>query len=171
MRRGFQMKQTIKIALLVFGALLLQITLVGRISVFGAKADLPLALIVAVALLRGPFHGELTGFFSGFLCDLVSGGPLGIQAFSRTLIGYCAGFIRGRLYSDNIVTQAVSGFAATLAGKLITSVHLSLLSTDAQFMRIPFLGVLLVAFLNSIFVVIIFWILKKIIKSEIYTGL
>jgi rod shape-determining protein MreD len=165
------MKQAIKIALLVFGALILQITLIARVSVFGSKADLPLALIVAVALLKGPFHGETVGFFSGLLGDLVSGGPLGIQALSRTVIGYGSGFVRGRLYSDNVITQAVSGFIATLAGKLITAVHLSLLSNEAQFLRIPFLGVILAACINSVFVVIIFGILRRIIKSENYMGL
>lgn len=167
MYRGLQMKQTFKIALLVFGGLVLQIALIARVSVFGSKPDFPLALIVVVALLKGPFHGELVGFVSGSLIDLLSGGPLGIQAFSRTVIGYCAGFVRGRFYSENLITQAVSGFVATLASKIITSVHLSLLSTDTQFLRISFLGLVLVALINSIFVVIIFWILKKLIKDEI----
>jgi rod shape-determining protein MreD len=167
MRRGLQMKQTFKIALLVFVGLVLQIALIARMSLFGSRPDLPLVLIVAVALLKGPFHGELVGFVSGFLIDLLSGGPMGIQAFSGAVIGYCAGFVRGRLYPENLITQAASVFVATLVGKAITSVHLSLLFTDTQFLRISFLGSVLVALINSIFVVIIFWILKKLIRDEI----
>ena len=166
MRRGYQMKQTIKIVLLVFGGLILQITLIAKISIFGSKPDLLLALIVAVALLKGPFHGELVGFMSGFLGDLISGGPLGVQAFSRTVIGYGVGFVSGRFYSDNIITQAVSGFIATIAVKAITAIHLSFIFTNVQFVHVSFLGLILTACLNSILVVIIFWIMKSFIGEK-----
>lgn len=161
------MIRTLKIAALILGTVVLQIALISRISIFGSKPDLPLALVVSVALLRGPFYGEVVGFFSGMLCDLLSDGSLlGVQAFSKVLIGYGIGFIRGRLYSDNFITQLASGFAATVVHKLITLIHLSLLSTNTQFVNIRFTGLLVAAISNAILVVIVFWILKRFIKSE-----
>ncbi len=160
-------KTLIKIVFLILGSAILQTALIGRVSVFGSQPDLSLALIVSVALLRGPFHGEVAGFVSGLLHDLLSGGtPLGVQSFSKVVIGYGIGFIRGRLYSDNLITQLVSGFAATLAHKAITLIHQSLIFADTQFLQIRFSGLLLVAILNSILVVVVFRILRKFIGSE-----
>lgn len=160
------MKQTLKISALILVSLILQIALISRMSMFGGKPDLPLALVVSVALFKGSFYGELIGFTSGLLYDPFSEGPLGLQAFSRTVIGYGIGFIRGRLYSDNFITQLASGFIATLAHKFITLAHLSLLRVDTQFISIRFTGLMLAAISNSILVVAVFWILKKFIKSE-----
>ena len=160
------MRQILKIVFLIVGSLVLQIALLSRISMLGGQPDLPLALIVSVALFSGPFHGEVVGFVSGLLHDLLSGQLLGIQSFSRVVIGYGAGFIRGRLYADNFITQLVSGFIATLVHKTITLVHLSLLSADTEFMHIRFPGLILAAVSNSILVVVVFWILKKFTRSE-----
>lgn len=161
------MMQILKIVFLVVGSVILQAALIAKIPILGSRPDLPLALVVSVALFKGSFHGELVGFSSGLLCDLFSGGPyLGVQSFSRVVIGYCAGFVRGRLYSDNFVTQLASGFIATLAGKIITSAHLSLLSVDPQFLRIRFSGLILAAIVNSILVIAVFWVLRKLVKSK-----
>ena len=158
------MRQTLKIAALILVSLTLQIALISRMSIFGGKPDLPLALVVSVALFRGPFYGEIVGFTSGLFYDLFSDGRLGVQAFSRVVIGYGIGFIRGRLYPDNFVTQLVSGFIATMAHKFITLIHLSLLFPHTQFVNIRFTGLLVAAISNSILVVVVFWTLKKLIK-------
>ncbi|MFC1715172.1 rod shape-determining protein MreD [Candidatus Poribacteria bacterium] len=161
------MRQTLKIAALILASLILQIALISRIPMFGGRPDLLLALVVSAALLRGPLYGGTVGFISGLLYDLFSAdGRLGIQAFSRVVIGYGIGFIRGRLYSDNFITQLASGFFATLAHKIITLAHLSLLRADTQFVSIRFTGLALAAISNSILVVVVFWILKKLIKNE-----
>ena len=158
----------LKITLLVLGSVILQAALIARIPVLGSRPDLPLALVVSIALFDGSFHGELVGFVSGLLCDLFSGGPfLGVQSFSKTIVGYSTGLVRGRLYPDNLITQLISGFIATIAAKAITAVHLSLLSTDSQFLSVRFSGLIVAAFLNSIITVAVFWISKKFLKSEV----
>ena len=162
------MIQIIKIALLILISMILQIALLSRLSVLGNRLDLPLALVVSMGLYRGSFHGEVTGFASGIFYDLFSDGSIiGIQAFSRTLIGYGIGFIRGRLYSDNFITQLASGFIATIAHKFITLAHLGLLFGDAQFVHIRFSGLILVAMLNAVLVVFAYSLLKRVIGSEI----
>ena len=161
------MMQMLKIIFLLLGSLILQTTLIAQISIFGSKPDLTLVLVVSVALLKGPLYGELTGFAAGFLCDLLSGGPiLGIQAFSKVIVGYFTGFVSGRFYSDNFITQLASSFAATLVVKIITSVYLSLLFVDPQFLHFRFSGLILAALLNSILVIPVFWILKKLIHKH-----
>lgn len=157
----------LKITLLMLVSVILQTSLIARIHIFGSRPDLLLALVVSVALFKGPLYGELVGFTSGLLCDLLSGGPfLGIQSFSKVVIGYCTGFINSRFYSNNFITQSTSGFIATLIGNFITAVHLSLLFLDPKFLHIPFVGLILIAILNSVLVVAVFWVLRKFTKSD-----
>jgi len=162
-RTDIENMQTLKIALLILGSVILQITLVAKISMFGGRPDLPLALIVSVALLKGSLHGGLVGFTAGLLCDLFSEGPLGIQSFSGVVIGYCTAFVSARLYSDSFITQAMSGFIAALASKVITSIHLSLLLGDLQLLHTRFPGLILAAMLNSVFVIPIFFVLRRFV--------
>lgn len=161
------MVQIFKIFLLILLSILLQTTLIGKISIFGIKPDLPLALTVAIALFRGSLYGEIVGFVSGFFFDISSGGPfIGVQSFSKTLIGYSIGLLRGRFYSDNIITQSLSGFLSVVADKLIALVSIGLLLTNLPFPRIRIHGLILVSFINSALVIIVFNILGKLFKSE-----
>jgi len=132
---------------------------------FGSKPDLPLALIASVALFRGSISGEITGFVSGLMCDTFSGGPLGAQAFSGVVMGYLIGFVRRRFYYDNLVTQSVCGFIATLGSRAIISVYLALFF-DFRFLHIRFQGLMLTAVLNSVFVIGTSWVVKKFIVTD-----
>jgi len=119
-------------------------------------------------LLKGSVHGELVGFTSGLLCDLSSSGPfLGVQAFSKVVVGFLTGFMRDRFYSDSLITQSVSGFVATIADKIIALLYLGLLFASLPFPHARLPGVILIAVVNSILVIISFWILKRFIKGEL----
>jgi rod shape-determining protein MreD len=160
------MAQAIKMILLVLGSVILQTSLVANLSIFGNKPSLPLALTVSIALLKGSFYGELFGFFSGLLCDLSSGGPfLGIQSLSQALVGYLAGLLRRRFYSDNVTTQLMSGFTATLVDKLIAFFTLGIL-LSGSYPQFRLLGLLINAVVNSIMTIIVFRFLTRIFKSD-----
>jgi len=160
------MIQAVKMILLVLGSVILQTSLVANVSIFGSKPSLPLALTVSIALLKGPFQGELFGFFSGLLCDLSSGGPfLGIQSLSQVLVGYIIGLLRRRFYSDSIITQLMSGFTATLIDKLVAFLALSIL-LSGSYPQFRLLGLLINAVINSIITIIVFRLLTRIFKND-----
>ncbi len=154
------MLSILKIGLLLLGSLLLQVTLIARISVFGSRFDLLLAFVVCIALFKGVYYGEVVGFISGLFYDIFSGGPLGTHTFSMIIIGYGVGFFRDRLYSDNPITQALCGFSATLVVKLFTSVYLGLFASP-RFLSVRPLGLILAAIVNSLLVIAFYWMLKK----------
>ena len=152
-----------KIALIIIISLLLQVTIIARISVFGSKFDLLLALVICVALLTGTLYGEVIGFISGICYDIISGGPFGAHSFSMAIIGYGVGFFHGSLYVDNPLTQALFGFGGTLVVKLLTSVYLGLFADPRLFSVRP-LGLIFVAIINSLFVIAYSWIVRKFLK-------
>jgi len=160
------MIRILKILALILGSLVLQISLVAKMSIFGSRIDLPLVLVVSIALSRGAIYGESVGFVTGILCDLLSGGPMGVQALSKTVIGYGSGLVRRRLYADSFITQLVSGFIATIIAKVINLVHLSLMSNEPRFLKIYFPGLILTGVLNSVLVVAVFRLVRRFIKDE-----
>jgi rod shape-determining protein MreD len=79
------------VALLVFVAALLQVTLVGSIELGVGTADLLLLAIASLALLRGAVAGSVAGFLGGLLVDVTTLDTLGVWALLYALVGYWVG--------------------------------------------------------------------------------
>ena len=85
------LSDNVSVAVCVFVAAILQVTLVASIDVAGGTADvLPLTLL-AIALLRGAVAGAVAGFFGGLLVDVVTLDTLGVSALLYALAGYWVG--------------------------------------------------------------------------------
>lgn len=91
-------------------ALLLQLTVIGRLPVPGAAPDLVLVLVVAFALAEGPMSGMTTGFLAGLLADGVADHEMGRLALAYALVGYVTGMLQDDDHS------ALQPFGAVLFG-------------------------------------------------------
>ena len=78
-------------ALVLVAALVLQITVLSDLRVFGGLGDLMLALTVAAGLTGGADRGATWGFATGVLYDLVLDTPFGLSALTYALVGYAVG--------------------------------------------------------------------------------
>ena len=79
--------QTVKIALTILVALLLQMLLSKYLGFF-KYIDLALVTTVYFGLQRALLLGMFTGLVLGIGGDAVVGGILGVGGFSKTLVGY-----------------------------------------------------------------------------------
>jgi rod shape-determining protein MreD len=79
------------VALLVFLAALLQVTLVASFDLAGGSADVLLLAIVSLSLMRGAVVGSVAGFFGGLLVDVTTLDTLGVSALLYALVGYWVG--------------------------------------------------------------------------------
>src|SRR2546427_10530031 len=82
--------------LTVAGGSVAHATLTPLVSVGGVTPDLPLIMVILLALRRGPEFGCLTGFVTGLLQDAAGGGLIGVQAMTKAVIGFGIGVARGR---------------------------------------------------------------------------
>ena len=87
------------LALTVVGGSVAHATLTPMISVAGVTPDLPLIMVILLALRRGPEFGCVAGFVTGLLQDATGGGLIGVQALTKGLIGFGIGVAGGRLPS------------------------------------------------------------------------
>jgi rod shape-determining protein MreD len=103
------------VAVIVFVAALLQVTLVASLDLGAGSADVLLLTVIALSLLRGAVVGSICGFFGGLLLDVVTLDTLGVSALLYALVGYWVGRYgettgRGRAHA-----VVVSALVATIA--------------------------------------------------------
>ncbi len=109
-----QLKITIALVL----AILLQWTLRNVAEPF-AYIDFPLIVVVYAALQRDAIKAIFFGSFAGLAVDALSGGLLGSNGFSKTLIAYMVSELARRVYMDNLLLRIPVIAGACLLDDLI----------------------------------------------------
>jgi rod shape-determining protein MreD len=118
--------QTVKIALTILVALLLQMLLSNYLGFF-KYVDFALVMAVYFGLQRATLLGMLTGLVLGLGGDAVVGGILGVGGFSKTLIGYLAAVTSIKLSLENPLARlAVVAVASAANTILFVGLHLML---------------------------------------------
>jgi rod shape-determining protein MreD len=103
--------------LAVSGGTLIQCTVVPVVGVGGIVPDVPIVLTVLLALRYGAEAGCLTGFALGLAQDAVTGGPLGLHALSKALLGFGTGDLpRWVLVTRPIVPVGLAVLATIVDG-------------------------------------------------------
>jgi rod shape-determining protein MreD len=85
------------LALSIFGGGIAHATVAPALRIADVAPDIPLIVVILLALRRGPEFGCLGGFAAGLLQDAAGGGLLGVQALTKALLGFAIGLIGGRL--------------------------------------------------------------------------
>lgn len=83
-------------ALTVFGGGVAHLTLAPALRVADVAPDIPLLVVLLLALRRGPEFGGVAGFAAGLLQDAASGGLIGVQALTKGLVGFAIGTLGSR---------------------------------------------------------------------------
>lgn len=79
-----------------------------------AKPDLLLLLVLYFAFTGGPEKAIGIGLLAGFLEDMLSAGPLGLNIFCKVLLGYTIGVVSTRLITEHPVVMTSIAFLATI---------------------------------------------------------
>ena len=77
-----------------------QTVLLGPLSVWGIRPDLFLLLVFLISQSCNPEVATLLGFLIGLCQDGLSGGPLGLHAFTDSLLGFLAARLGHHMYTD-----------------------------------------------------------------------
>ncbi len=102
--------------------IVLQSTILGRIAIRGVRPDLAMLVLVFVSIRRGPMVGQVSGFATGFLEDLMNVSPLGFHSLRRTVIGYLFGLLSGNVFIDPFLMPIILAVVATLLKGLLSGV-------------------------------------------------
>jgi len=114
--------------LILFFFVPVQSLLMTSISLNGIQPDLGVILLFFIGLIYGEMDGILLGSIIGFLMDLFSGGPLGANLVSKTLIGWVSGMIGRTLLNVNAFFTLGSVFGLSLLHGLLSFLFVSLIT-------------------------------------------
>lgn len=98
----------------IFIVILLQSTLANYISIFNIQPDIALCILIYMSFGNGVMIGQLTGFSSGLIIDVVTLSPLGFNALMRTIIGAICGLFNGLFFMDAILLPVLFCSLATI---------------------------------------------------------
>ncbi len=96
--------ENVKITIALIVAVALQWTLRNVAEPF-SYVDLPLIIVVYAALQRNSIKALFFGTIAGISVDALSGGLLGANGFSKTLVAFVVSEIARRVYLDNLLLR------------------------------------------------------------------
>jgi rod shape-determining protein MreD len=112
---------------LLVAAVPIQTALLGRFALLGAKPELSLLIVVAIAMIDGPVTGALAGFGAGLLLDSQTALPDGLAALVLAATGACVGRFRLLIQRPSAWVPAASVGAATFASLAVYALFAELL--------------------------------------------
>jgi rod shape-determining protein MreD len=149
------------IALTVFGGGVAQATIAPALRIGDIAPDLPLIVVVLLALRRGPEFGCVAGFAAGLLQDVTGGGLIGIQALTKALVGFAIGAVGGELRVTQPLVQVPGLAVLTIVEGLVRFALLKLFHFPVPFGELMMYVVLPQAlyngFLGAALVLVLAW--------------
>lgn len=110
----------IAFVLALFGVCLLQSAVVPRLAIGGVQPDLFLVLIFGLSLSAGAELATAAGFLIGLYQDSLSGAPLGLNAFTLSLIGFLVNRVSRQVKTAEPAERFALLFVAGLVSGLTT---------------------------------------------------
>lgn len=102
---------SVAVVLVVF--FLLQVIAADAMTFGRIGPDFPLLIVVYLAVFRGALGGSILGFLVGLMQDFFNPSGLGMNALSKSVVGYITGRAGAQTDRDNpVFLMAVFGVAA-----------------------------------------------------------
>jgi len=117
--RNLNLSRVAEFLLLLLIVIIYQSLFSGLLTIQRISLDLPLLILVLVALTQGPVSGAIFGFLVGFLLDLADPSLLGLGAFIKTCLGYLVGSFKDNLYLESNFSKGLVVFFSLLLNDLI----------------------------------------------------
>lgn len=139
----------------------IQASLFSRLSLAGIKPDLALALIYIIGLLTGPEEAALAGIGIGLVQDIGSASFIGMNGFTRGLVGLFAGLFGRRVLDISSPSNFILLAAFSLAEGLFIALFIDVIYGSVPIFSLFFtsmlpqalytgvLGILLLRFIGS----------------------
>jgi len=81
-------RKQVLFSLVIIFSFIFQFALSGYLSVFGIFPNFILSAVLCISLIEQPTVSMIAGFMGGLLVDLISGGVIGLNAFTHTISCY-----------------------------------------------------------------------------------
>jgi rod shape-determining protein MreD len=157
----------LRLALIVFLAVLLQVGFFSQVPLLGSVANLLPVVVVAIGLLGGAVSGAVTGFAAGLLLDAMIGGTPGLASLSLMAAGYLAGRWReGYDIVSSLVPPLLTGALTALSALIYGAMTLTL-GVDAPVSVLALREVVIQGLLGIVLAVPVFPLVRRILRPAL----
>ena len=160
------MIKILKIIMIVYAALLFQVTILPAYFADPFKPNLLIIVVAWLSLREGGVRGALLSFLLGLIADCFSGHYLGLNAFSFLTIHLVMRKVAGRLYTDSLYLMILVVFLATLLNGIIHLLLLFLFSLAGGIYTALFAGLLPQALVNALAASLLFSVPRYSAREE-----
>jgi rod shape-determining protein MreD len=109
----FSPQLALRLGVLCLAAVVIQVSAVSQVVIFGVSADLTPLVVATVGLLCGSVNGAIFGFCIGFLFDAALVQTMGLTSFTCIVVGYGAGRLRELRDPQALVVPIIVGAVGT----------------------------------------------------------
>jgi rod shape-determining protein MreD len=160
-RESLNLHLTARVTLVAVVAVVLQVTVVSQVSLFGVTADITSLTVMSVGLLAGSMSGALTGFGIGLFVDLVMFQTVGVTSLLFITIGYWSGRLRElRDPSHGLIPLGLGALATAFAGFGMALIEF-LLGVDAPVSWLLVQQIVLQVLVNCLIALPVYEILRR----------
>ncbi len=154
----------LRLTLLAFFSVVIQVAGVSQISVFGVSADLTPLVVMSVGLLAGSLLGAATGFGVGLLVDMVLVQTLGVTSLLYIAVGYWCGRLRELRDPAHGLVPLVLGAAATAVTGIGMALIQFLLGVDSPVSLLLVQQLFVTVLVNTLIALPVYALVRRIIR-------
>jgi rod shape-determining protein MreD len=157
----------VRVGILLLLAVVLQLSTLSQLPIFGGHADVVVLAVAAVAYYGGSVPGSAAGFAAGLLLDLLSGATMGASSLVLTAVGYGVGRFREVRDPSHGLLPVPVGALAT-AGWVVAFAAVSLmLDIGARVSPLVIREMVMTVLLNALLALPVFTGARKLLRPSL----
>lgn len=158
----------LKIVLLFFASIMIQTAILPNFSIFNSKANMSLALVVAIAMNYGSYISGYSGIVLGFLEDILFSKLIGIRALIYYMIGFIVGYNEDSINKGDIRSGSIITVVATLFYWIMNTIINMILGNSSSVDLLNYLKgpIIIELILNVLLYLICNYLLRKVFKKR-----
>lgn len=163
----FTPRIVVGVALMVFVAVLMQLSLFSQMPLLGSVANVVPVVVICLGLLGGAVPGTVAGFSAGLLMDATLGATLGVTSLSLMAAGYLAGRWReGYDIVSSLVPPLLAGALTGVAVAVYAGIQL-MLGVDAAISLLVLREIAVQAVLGGLLAAGLYPLMRRLLRPAL----
>ena len=158
----------LKVVLMFFASIMVQTAILPNFGIFSSKANMSLALVVAIAMNFGSYVSGYSGIVLGIIEDSLFSKVIGIRALIYYMIGFIVGYNEDSINKGDIRSGSIITVVATLFYWVMNTIIYMFLENSSSVGLIKYLKgpIIIEMILNVILYLICNYVTKKVFKKR-----
>lgn len=158
----------LKVVLMFFASIMVQTAILPNFGIFSSKANMSLALVVAIAMNFGSYVSGYSGIVLGIIEDSLFSKVIGIRALIYYMIGFIVGYNEDSINKGDIRSGSIITVVATLFYWVMNTIIYMFLENSSSVGLIKYLKgpIIIEMILNVILYLICNYVIKKVFKKR-----